>query len=180
VNKYVEFGKIVDTHGLKGEIVVDCLFKNVEHFLAFGVFIKDEEEFKPLNIRKNGVKKDGIILKIADVESFEVARTWVKKIIFSPREALEMLDDGNSDTYFVADLIGLKVLIEGYEEAYGMVADVVDFGGGPLLEVNLASEHPKNKGKSSLVEYHQKNPHTVKEVDLKKSHIIFKNNLGDL
>ena len=174
MDKYIEFGKITATHGLKGEIFVDCFFKNVEHFLNFGIFLKKEEGFEKLDATKNGVKKDGIILKFKGIESLESAQSLVKKTLFSPREALKELDDGMPETHFVVDLIGLKVLVEGFEECYGEISDVVDFGGGPLLEVILEKSHIKNKDKTDFVEYHSKNSNTTKEVNIEKNYIILK------
>jgi 16S rRNA processing protein RimM len=174
VEKYIEFGKITATHGLKGEIFVDCFFKNIEHFLNFDLFLKEEDGFKKVKAIKNGFKKDGVILKIEEIESLEVAKSLVTKILYSPYQALTKLDDGMQDTHFVVDLIGLQVLIEGFEGIYGKINDVVNFGGGPLLEVNLDRSHIKNQEKADLTEYHLKNPQTIKEVNIEKNYIIFK------
>jgi ribosomal 30S subunit maturation factor RimM len=98
----------------------------------------------------------------------------VTKFLYSPYQDLTKLDDGMQDTHFVVDLIGLQVLIEGFEGIYGKINDVVNFGGGPLLEVNLDRSHIKNQEKADLTEYHLKNPQTIKEVNIEKNYIIFK------
>jgi len=68
----------------------------------------------------------------------------VKKTLFCKRSSLETLEDGDNETHFVADLIGLKVYIEKEGELFGVVEDVVNFGGGPLLEVKLCRLHSSN------------------------------------
>ncbi len=176
MNKYIEFGKIKGTHGLKGELELECFFQNVEHFLNAGIFLKENEDnFIKINARKTGRKKDVTILKFNGIEKIEDATQLIKKTIFVERSALEELSDGNQETHFVFDLIGLRVLIEGNSVEYGKVTDVVDFGSGALLEVKLNLE-----GNEKLEEYLPKNPEVVKEVNLKEGFILINKNFKDL
>jgi 16S rRNA processing protein RimM len=167
VDKFIEFGKISGAHGLKGEMNLECFFKNFEHFTASGIFLKNGKEIK---ITKTGVKKDIIIIKIEGIESKTEADKMLKTELFIKRSALEDLNSEETDKHFVADLIGLNAIIENEKNAFGTVVDVVDFGGGALLEVRTE----KN------LEYFPKNPEVVLEVNLEKNYLILNKNFVNL
>jgi ribosomal 30S subunit maturation factor RimM len=172
VDKYTEFGKIVGIHGLKGEMLLDCFFTNFNHFVSKGIFMKFEDGFNQISIKKNGIKKLGVIIHIEGCNSKEDTVKFLNKTLFTPRDALEELDDGDKNTHFVADLLNLEVKVDGEEGIFGNIHDVVNFGGGPLLEVKLEHSHKFNKNKTEKFEYYEKNITNIKEVNLKQGYLI--------
>ena len=175
MNKYIEFGKVLGTHGLKGQVVMQCFFESVEYFIEKGVFIKTEQGFEPITIKKVGIKKGGVIIEVQNSSTKESADKLLKLELFIERSTLNELDDENEETHFVADLLELNVFIEGEEEIFGKVNDVVNFGGGPLLEIAINLKHKNNIGKKEKLEYYEKSKQALKEVNLKQGYIILKN-----
>lgn len=177
MNKYILFSKIKALHGIKGEVWCECFFENYEYFiLKKPLFLKTKEGsltlIKPI---LQGVKKGGLILKFAGIETLEEASRLLENEIFIERITLdEFAEEGK---HFVADLINLTVLIENYEESYGKVLDVVDFGGGTLLEVEINHFHKLNKNKKEKLEYYEKTKDTIKEVNLNKGFILLFENI---
>lgn len=158
MDKFVCFGKIESLHGIKGEVTIDCFFANYDFFLkANSFFILEDNDYIKINFTLNGKKKDVLIIQIENVTTIEEAKKFLKKEILTERALLNQLDDGNEETHFVQDLIGLKVILENKE--YGIVTDVVNFGGGPLIEV-LPNDGNK------ITEYYEKNKNYIKQVDI--------------
>jgi 16S rRNA processing protein RimM len=176
VIKYIEFGKVLSVHGLKGEVLLQCFFDNVDHFLEKGIYIRKDDVFELINLTQTGIKKNGIIVKLSDCNTKEEALYLINKIFFVTREALEQLNDENENTHFVADLLDLQVFFENDDEIFGTVRDVLDFGGGPLLEVELNLKHKKNITKKEKFEYYEKNIHNIKEINIKQGYLILKLN----
>ena len=64
---------------------------------------------------------------------------------------------------YVFNVIDLEVFTEN-DEKIGVVTDVVDFGSGPMLEINVGKTKEK-------LEYFLYNKNTVKNVDLENKKI---------
>lgn len=175
--KYIEFGSILAIHGLKGEVLMECFFDNFEHFLLKGIFIKNINNFEPIKITKTGIKKGGIIISLQNCFDKQTATKFLNQKLFIDRKALDDLDDLNENTHFVADLLDLNVFIDGEEEVFGTVVDVVNFGNGPLLEVKLNSMHKYNIGKKEKLEYYEKNNQVIKDINLESKLIVINNNI---
>ena len=175
--KYIKFGSILGVHGLKGEVLIECLFENFKHFVSQGVFIDNVNGIEPIKIQQTGIKKGGIIVSIENCVNKEDATKLLNKNLFIDRKSLDDLDDSDQSTHFVADLLDLNVFIDGYNDIFGTVIDVVNFGNGPLLEIKLNKNHKKNLNKKEKLEYYEKNTTTIKEVNLKAKLILLNNNI---
>ena len=151
--------------------MLECYFKNYEHFLSNGgIFIKSEDGFLPFQMVKTGVKRGELIVKPEGFTAKEQAMGLLKKEVFVERSSLDELET-EKEGHFVADLIGLKIFMNEETEVYGFVLDVVDFGGGPLLEVEISHTHPNNNNKKEKLEYYEKSENIVKEVNLLEGYI---------
>lgn len=135
MQKYIPFGKIIKTHGLKGELVLECDFENPYHFLKNLFFAKDNQ-MQPLKVEISGtLKNDRFIIKCDGIHSIEEAQTMVSKQIFVPRNKLPPSENG----YYICDIIGLEAVdFNGLK--IGTVVDVVDFGSGLNLEIKNLQE----------------------------------------
>lgn len=171
--KFISFGKITGLHGLKGEVVCDCFFENYEYFLANAeIFLKEHAGNILVKPRVTGVKNGNLMLQFDEFQTIDEARKLLKKDLLISREALNAFEDENKDGHFVADLLELQVFMEGYAPLYGLVKDVVDFGGGATLEVEISPHHPLNKNKKEKLEYYEKRGDKIKEINLEKGYIV--------
>jgi len=119
MKKYLEIGKIVGTHGIKGEVRIQPWADSGEFLLDFKK-LYDKTGSVCYQIKNARVHKNMVIAKIAGVDSIEQADTLRGKILFMDRQDAN-LPEGR---YFVQDLIGLHVIDADNGTEYGVVTDV--------------------------------------------------------
>ena len=96
-------GKIVNTHGLKGEMKVIALTDDPKRYNDLKFVLLDGKEIK---IESRKFQKDRVILKLEGINSIEEVEKLKNKYLEIPREHAVELEE---DTYFIADLIGCRV-----------------------------------------------------------------------
>ena len=128
--EFLEAGKIVTTHGIRGEVKIMPYTDTPELLAEFGrLFIgkaKDE-----VTIERSRVFKSMVIAKIEGVDTPEAAEKLRNKVLYMHRDDLE-LDD---DTYFIQDLIGMEVRDADSGELYGTISDVMQTGANDVYVV---------------------------------------------
>ncbi|MBQ1518878.1 MAG: 16S rRNA processing protein RimM [Ruminococcus sp.] len=128
--EFLEAGKIVTTHGIRGEVKIMPYTDTPELLAEFDrLFIgkaKDE-----VIIERSRVFKNMVIAKIEGVDTPESAEKLRNKVLYMHRDDLE-LDD---DTYFIQDLIGLEVRDADTDEVYGKIADVLETGANDVYVI---------------------------------------------
>lgn len=128
--EYLEAGKIVTTHGIKGEVKIMPYCDSAELLAEFDrLFLgKNHDE---IIVERARVQKNMVIAKLEGFNTPEEAEKLRNKILFMHRDDLE-LDD---DTYFIQDLIGMEVK-DAYSDAlYGTIADVMQTGANDVYVV---------------------------------------------
>ena len=106
--QYLDAGQIVSTHGIRGEVKVLPWADGPEFLTLFDrVYLKGREYV----LESARVQKTCVLLKLQGVDTVEAAQTLRDTVVQVDREDVE-LEEG---TYFIADLIGLRVL-EGERE----------------------------------------------------------------
>lgn len=96
-------GKIVNTHGLKGEVKVIPLTDDPKRYNELEFVIIDGAERK---IQGCKYQKDRVIVKVEGIDSIEEAEKYKNKYMEIPREYAVPLEE---DTYYIADIIGCLV-----------------------------------------------------------------------
>lgn len=149
---YLELGKIVSTHGLRGEFKVDLWCDG----LAFAV------QFKTLYL---GAQHDALaitswrgtgVLAIVKAEGFDhidTAKTLVGKTLWFARKDA-VLPDGS---FFQDDLIGISVVDVTTGETYGKITQIYRTGANDVYGV---------RGKSDDEKLFPAIPEIVKNIDL--------------
>lgn len=128
--QYLEAGKIVTTHGIKGEVKIMPYCDSAELLAEFDrLFIgKNHEE---IIVERARVQKNMVIAKLEGINTPEEAEKLRNKMLFMHRDDLE-LDD---DTYFIQDLIGMEVKDADSDVLYGKIADVMQTGANDVYVV---------------------------------------------
>ena len=102
-NNFIEIGKVVNTHALKGEIKIQpwcddpALFDELEYINIGG---------KEYEIERTRLHKNLVIAKLFDVDSIEAAEALKNSVIEVERSELGELPEG---VYYICDLIGCRV-----------------------------------------------------------------------
>ncbi|WP_298528380.1 ribosome maturation factor RimM [uncultured Ruminococcus sp.] len=128
--QFLEAGKIVTTHGIRGEVKVMPYTDTPELLCEFDrLFIgKNRDE---INVIRARVFKNTVIMKLEGVDTPEAAEKLRNKLLYMHRDDLE-LDD---DTYFIQDLIGLEVSDADSGKVYGKIADVMQTGANDVYVI---------------------------------------------
>lgn len=128
MREFLTVGQIINTHGIKGEVKVYPLTDDVRRFRKLDVIYIDEIEKK---VSWCKLQPDKIILKIEGIENPEEAYMYKDKYIQIKRDNAVKLE---SDRYFVADIIGSRVIDENNKEL-GIVFDVIFTGSNEVYWV---------------------------------------------
>ena len=128
--EYLEAGKVVTTHGIRGEVKIMPYTDTPELLAEFDrLFIgKNKDE---LIIERSRVFKNMVIAKIEGVDTPEAAEKLRNKLLYMHRDDLE-LDD---DTYFIQDLIGIEVRDADSGKVYGTISDVMQTGANDVYVI---------------------------------------------
>ncbi|WP_066893817.1 ribosome maturation factor RimM [Clostridium nigeriense] len=118
MKEILRVGKIVNTHGLKGEVKVIPLTDDPKRYNELEFVLIDGVK---RNIESCKYQKDRVIVKVEGINSIEEAEKYKNKYMEIPREYAVPLED---DTYYIADIIGCRVYdTEGKD--LGEVYDVI-------------------------------------------------------
>ena len=128
--EFLEAGKIVTTHGIRGEVKIMPYTDSPELLAEFDrLFIgKNKDE---VIITRSRVFKNTVIAKIEGVDTPEAAEKLRNKLLYMHRDDLE-LDD---DTYFIQDLIGIEVRDADSGKVYGTISDVMQTGANDVYVI---------------------------------------------
>lgn len=137
----LEIGKIVNTHGLRGEVKVVPWTDYPEDFENIkNVIVKQRREEIKLTIKNIKYQKNNIIVAFKELGTIEEAEKLKNSVMYATREELGELPEG---VYYVADLIGMTVIDDG-ENNVGKISDVIKTGSNDVYIV-------KREGKRDLL-----------------------------
>lgn len=128
--QYLDSGKIVGTHGIKGEVRIEPWCDSPEFLCAFKKLYLDEKGQTFIEV-KSRPHKNITLAKIKGVDTIEAAEKLRGKIIYINRDDIT-LDEGVN---FVQDLIGIEVKDAENGTVYGKITDVLRTGANDVYEI---------------------------------------------
>lgn len=132
--QYLEVGKIVNTHGVKGELKVVPLTDDPKRFNDLkSAFISSEISENMPKYSFEGVKflKNFVVLKIKDIDELSEAEKLREKFIIVNRDDAVKLPKGS---FFVCDLINCEVYDEKGDKL-GCLIDILQTGSNDVYVV---------------------------------------------
>jgi 16S rRNA processing protein RimM len=157
----LEVGKIVGTHGLKGDLKFQHWCDDFSDFsVVFNVF---DENGKAYTIAEAKQHKNIVLMKLDGIDSIELAEGLKGTILYAERSELGELPEGE---YYLQDLLG----IEGYSEdglLIGKMTDWIETGGGAGKVYVFTDENDRQTLIPSSSEF-------VKSVDLQEGKMVIK------
>ncbi|MFZ5652237.1 MAG: ribosome maturation factor RimM [Bacillota bacterium] len=139
MNRDIIIGKIVGTHGNKGVLKVHPITDFPDRFLGMGSITVDQGGLqKTYTIEKSDRYRKHILIKLAELPDMNGAEALRGAYIKAAREELEELPEGS---YYVFEIVGLKVFAAGGEPV-GVVEDVIHTGANDVYVVNTGEEPP--------------------------------------
>lgn len=131
----VLLGHITGVHGIRGAVLVRSYTAEPEGIADYGP-LESEDGATSFEIDVDGATAKGLICRVAGVTDRTQAERLKGTALYVPRDRLPPADEGE---YYHADLVGLSAVTEG-GEALGIVAAVLNYGAGDILEVRRAGE----------------------------------------
>lgn len=130
--KYLECGKIVNTHGIKGAVKLENLCDSPEILASLKrVFLYENGVYNSVKIKEASIFKSMVIARLEGIDDIDKAALLKNKMVYAAREDFE-LDEG---VFFIADLIGLPVIDEESGKIYGKIVDVINRGASDIYVV---------------------------------------------
>ena len=132
MEKVFQVGIISSTHGVRGEVKVFPTTDDMKRFKKLKEVLLDTGK-ETLTLEIEGVKffKQFVILKFKGYDNIDDIVKYRGKSLFVPRENAVKLQ---KDEYFIADLIGLKVVNEDGSFT-GVLKDVTETGANDVYIV---------------------------------------------
>ena len=124
----IKVGKIINTHGIKGEIKVqasgnETFDRDISYYIGNDFF-----EVRTTNSKfRNGI----YIVKLKDFNNINDVLIFKSKDIFID---LDNLSDLEENEYYIKDLIGLDVIDE-FNNNVGKLVDVLEYEANDVYEV---------------------------------------------
>lgn len=155
MEKYIEVGKIINTHGVKGDVKIDSWCDSVEVFCSLeNVYIKKAGQLVPLKVVRSQPYKEFVLAHLEGINTFEEANLLKNKEIFAIRDDIPR-EEGD---VFIVDLIGLPVINQESGKVYGKIKDVIIGVATDIYEIET----------DSGIAYMPVVEEFVKEVDIEK------------
>lgn len=131
--KYIEAGRIVNTHGVAGEVKLEVWLNSPDFMKKCGRLYIDGEALKILSAREH---KGFLLARLEGVENLNAAMALKGKSVFIDRGDAPLSPGG----YFLQDLIGARVEDE-YGRYVGVLAEITETPASLIYAVRGESEH---------------------------------------
>lgn len=128
--QYLDTGKIVGTHGIKGEVRIEPWCDSPQFLSEFKKLYLDDKGETFIEV-KSRPHKNITLAKIKGIETVEQAEKFRGKVVYINRDDI-ILEDGVN---FVQDLIGLEVRDADNSTVYGKITDVLRTGANDVYEI---------------------------------------------
>jgi 16S rRNA processing protein RimM len=155
------FGKIIKTHGIKGELSIrmdadqPALYSNLKM-----LFVELAGKLVPYFIKSFSIRTDKAYVMLEDVDSVDKALTLAGKDLYLPIDQLPKLK-GNK--FYFHEVKGFKLLDEAFGEI-GSIVQVIEYPGQAIFQVF-------NSGKEVLIPVHDQ---IIRKVDRRSRTISVK------
>ena len=129
----LKVGVITTTHGIRGEVKVYPT-TDADRFLDLEYVLLDTgREKRKLEIENVKYFKNLVILKFRGIDNINDIEMYKKRELWIPREEAQELEE---DEYYIADLIGMKVVLED-GSSFGTLTDVMETGANDVYVVAM-------------------------------------------
>ena len=160
--EYICIGKIVQTHGIKGELRIKSRFLKKDKVFKKGFTLYLGDDKKPEVINSYRPHKDFDMVTFEGYDNINQVLDYLKLLVYAKKEDIEL----NEDEYILEELVGLNVIEDGL--CLGKVNEIVYNNSNILL--NVISENKSF--------YIPNNPNFIKKVNLNDKEVIVENAKG--
>ena len=157
---FFEIGQIVNTFGIKGFVKINPFTDDLERFEELkSVFVVKNKELIEMQIEEVKYHKHLVLVKFKGIEDINMAEKYKGCYIKIKRENARKLPE---DTYFIADLIGIKV----YDENGNLLGKVDDIYNNKSTDIYVIKD---DLGKQILL---PSTKEVIKQIDVDNDKIV--------
>lgn len=127
-NDMLEVGKIVNTHGVRGELKVQSWMNDPSDFRSIKTLYVNGTPYSVLSARSQGANA---LVQLEGIRSIDEALPLKNKVAMARREELPLA----AGEHFIADLIGMDAVNAETGEVFGTVTDVLEYPAQDLYQV---------------------------------------------
>ncbi len=128
MEKLLEAGKIINTHGIKGEVKIQPWTDNAEFLQKFKFLYIDGA---PVRLLGGRIHKDCLIARLEGVSNVNDAMVLKNKVVFIDRSEVKL----PRGEFFLCDIIGAEVCTED-GVLLGKLTDILEMPAGNIYVVN--------------------------------------------
>lgn len=130
--KYLECGKIINTHGVRGGLKVESWCDDAETLCMIKrLYYKKKDEYLPLEVTKASIHKGCALIYCDGIDTMEEAALLKNRVVYADREDIPI----EENRVFIADIIGLPVYDENSKDKLGILADIIEVPSSDLFVV---------------------------------------------
>lgn len=129
---YIESGKIVGTHGVRGGLRVQPWCDSPEFLCQFKkLFLKNLDGYSSVKVKMSKPHGNVVIMELEGVNSMDDAEALRGKVLFIERKALK-LEEGQ---YLISDLMEIEVFDADSGKLLGKISDVSKTGANDVWHI---------------------------------------------
>ena len=117
--RFLEAGKIVGTHGVRGDLKVQSWCDSPEVLCDFDTLYLDENT--PVSVKKAQVHKNVVLMHLTGVDTVEAAEALRGRVLHLDRDDVDLPDD----LVFIQDILGFAVYDRRTDSEVGKLRDVI-------------------------------------------------------
>ena len=130
---FIEAGRIVNTHGVAGEVKIEVWLDSPEFMKRFKRLFLNGRELK---VEAAKVHKSFLLAKLAGVDDVSAAMALRDKVVYIAREDAHL----PRGAYFLQDILGARVVDEEGNEV-GTLVEVLERPASKIYVVRGETEH---------------------------------------
>lgn len=135
-SQYLECGKIINTHGVRGCVKLESWCDSPADLAALRtVYLKSGASYAPHRVKRASVQKQFVLFELEGVDSVDAASALKGRTVYVDRADIRV-DEG---AHFIADIIGLPIIDEQSGERLGELSDVINLGASDIYVISTSA-----------------------------------------
>ena len=133
---YIECGKIINTHGVRGGIKLESWCNTPEELAKLKkLYLLENGEYLCKKVKRASVFKQFVIMELDSVTDIDAALLLKNKVVYAARKDFKL----GKGEYFICDLVGLDVIDADSGRVYGKLKETINRGASDIYVVNTPS-----------------------------------------
>lgn len=128
---YLEIAKIINTHGIRGDLKLDLWCDSPATLKKIKTLYLDDAGKQPVSVSDIRMHGRFCLLKIAGIETPEDGAKYKERVLYASREDIPLAEGD----FFIVDLIGTPVIDADNGTKYGTLVNIIENPANDIYEV---------------------------------------------